>query len=976
MRKKAKWSDRANGRSADDHLLRDEAIVAEEALPKTNVSRLGRLREAIKRRLRRFGSWYMRTPGSHLLACFAMPAVMMILIYSLMGTFPTGPSSVLVLDLNGQYVYFFEALRDWVWGDGSLLYSFSRSLGGEFLGIYAYYLASPLSYIVAIFPKVMITEALYLMFVIKCGLSGLTFGYYMYRTKRASRSTTVIFSILYALSAYAVVMQHNTMWIDNLYLLPLIALGIDLMISEGRYKLFTFSLILAVMSNYYIGYMTCIFVFLYFFYSFFSRSREARNPRGLRLHFWRSLARIGFFSAIALGVACLIVIPAYYSLTFGKNEFSDPNFEFIARYDLLDLLSKFLFASYDTVRPEGLPFVYCGTLTIFSIPLYFGCRKIDGREKICGALLAIVFLASFNINTLDMVWHGFQMPNWLNYRYSFMFCFIILVMAARGFDHLKLHTSRSVILIGSVLAFFLLLFQKFDLIEFNSKLEWLDSTLSLLLNAIIILAWVCMLTWVLRRRERPHNHLAALVAILVCIEAVLGGVVNLAQLSCDVTISWRRTYRDFMKRWQDPIDEVLESDTSPFYRLEKTVYRKVNDPYALGYRGLSGSTSTLNADTIAYLSYMGVSARSHWTKYVDACPPIDSLFSIKYVFTEADDKVSALYPQYYTNGDVTAYLNPYSLPLAYGVDAGIRDITFNPPAEDEIDEDGNVILAPIDPREYIDTTSVPIRINALLGRMLGGDQPIEVFEPISHRIANFYNPSGINNTSVGMVTGHKYYSRKDETQEAYINYDIDSMPRSAELYCYIPTLYLREVKILVNGEEIGPYMSNDTHGVISLGYFNKGDDVTFTVSVGKEGTYLGSEDYYFFAFNEDLFVETMAELSDSGYELTECTEDSFEGRINVLEGEETIITSIPYDRGWRVTCDGEEIETFEVLDALLAFELPVGSHELTLVYMPREYKAAALISGASSALLAAILVGERLTVVHRRKRESSEDSAN
>ncbi len=65
--------------------------------------------------------------------------------------FPIGEGSVLILDLNGQYVSFFEELRNKLLGGGSLLYSWSRTLGGEFLGIFAYYLASPFSLIVCLF---------------------------------------------------------------------------------------------------------------------------------------------------------------------------------------------------------------------------------------------------------------------------------------------------------------------------------------------------------------------------------------------------------------------------------------------------------------------------------------------------------------------------------------------------------------------------------------------------------------------------------------------------------------------------------------------------------------------------------------------------------------------------------------------------------------------------------------------------------
>ena len=198
----------------------------------------------------------------YLLICFFLPAAIMWLIYITMEVYPFGENSVLVLDLNGQYVYFFQALRDIITEGGSLLYSFRRSLGGEFLGIIGYYIASPFSAIVALFPETHITEALLVMFLLKTGLCGLTFGSYIEATRKRNRPMTVVFSTLYALCAYAVVMQHNTMWIDNLIYLPLILLGVENIIKNGKYKMFVITLSLAIMSNFYIGYMTCIFVAL------------------------------------------------------------------------------------------------------------------------------------------------------------------------------------------------------------------------------------------------------------------------------------------------------------------------------------------------------------------------------------------------------------------------------------------------------------------------------------------------------------------------------------------------------------------------------------------------------------------------------------------------------------------------------------------------------------------------------------------
>ena len=110
--------------------------------------------------LRRIQNRITNAKSSYLVFCFIVPAILMYLLYLVREIHPFGDGSVLVLDLNAQYVYFFESLRNFVYGDADLLYSFSRALGGEFVGIYAYYIASPLSLYFASFSKISVGQLL------------------------------------------------------------------------------------------------------------------------------------------------------------------------------------------------------------------------------------------------------------------------------------------------------------------------------------------------------------------------------------------------------------------------------------------------------------------------------------------------------------------------------------------------------------------------------------------------------------------------------------------------------------------------------------------------------------------------------------------------------------------------------------------------------------------------------------------------
>ncbi|NLK39533.1 MAG: YfhO family protein [Clostridiales bacterium] len=879
---------------------------------------------------------------------FFLPFAMMLLIYIAMQVYPFGRSSVLVLDLNGQYVYFFEALRDFVYGENSLLYSFGRALGGEFMGIYAYYIASPLSYIVALFPKSMILEALFLMFLIKCGLSGLTFGYYIHKTRRASKSATILFSLMYALSAYAIIQQHNTMWIDNLILLPLITYGLEQLITNKKYKLFTLSLALAIFSNFYIGYMSCLYVGIYFFYYYFMTKRSTGEDTFVDLkNFAKALLRVLIFSAIAVGMAAVILFSTYYSLQFGKMEFSTPNFSLFQKFDFLDLFTKFFPGSYDTVRPEGWPFVYCGVLAIILLPIYFISKHISKREKIASGILLLVFLLSFSINTFDMIWHGFQRPNWLNYRYSYMLCFLILVFSFRVFERIQEINTKAVFAVCGIIGSLLLVVQKLDYKNMPD------------LEAIWV-SLICIVTYAIAiscaKKTLFLENTTMIITVLVCLEMVCAGVTGLVALDKDVVISSYYSYHDFMNKFQPLIDRVKDSDDS-FYRMEKTEHRKVNDPFALGYRGLSNSTSTLNSDTILFLQNMGLCSKSHWSQYTGGTPVSDSLFALKYLIANSSQEIP-LYEPIDSEGNYIAYKNPYALPLAFGVNGKYKDVRFVAPKNEDGTEDPN----------FVKYHSPFERMNAIITAMLGSDEKVQLFVPIN------YDDRTYNNIDFGYASEHDKYSPTSEKGSASVNYHFTAK-NDYPIYCYFPSLYPREVSLSLNGISIGRFFGNDSFCIKSLGSFSEGEKINLNLKLESDSLYIKNQQYYFYYLDEALFVEVMESLAECGYEIERFTEDHFIGTISVKEGRETIYTSIPFDQGWIVKVDGKIVDTFEALDALLAFDVEPGEHTLELRYMPGAFVKGVITTLASILIFILIVIGEYLIRRRRSKVVVAESTA-
>ena len=855
---------------------------------------------------------------SYLFYCFIIPVIITYLVYLAMEIHPFGDGSVLVLDLNAQYVYFFEALRDFVHGDGNLIYSFSRALGGEFVGIYAYYIASPLSYIVALFPKDRMLEALLTLFLLKSGLCGMTFGFYLHKNSKVRNKLMIlIFSSMYALSAFAVVQQNNTMWIDALIWLPLLTYGIEQLVKFGKYKLFVISLALTIFSNYYIGYMVCIYTAAYFLYYLLAHKGKENNPRGESAHFLRSFIRIAIFSVIGVAIAAFLILGAYYSLTFGKNTFTNPDFTPKAKFEIFDFLTKFLPGAYDTVRPEGLPFVYCGLLTVILVPIFFLSKRFSSREKVASICFIGFFVISFGVTTLDLIWHGFQNPNWLNHRYSFMLCFFLLVLAYKGMSALRSVSEKFILGICSFIILFVAIAEKQELdtylVSDKKALLTFECVWLSIIAAVAFLVLLCLL----KKTNHPKKResITSVLALIVCIELFCSSLTAFVQLDGDVVFSDYSPYNSYLNNTRQIVDKVNENDPS-FYRLELTEHRQINDNFALNANGLSGSTSTLNKDTVAFLKNMGYASESHWSSYKGGNPVNDSLLGIKYV---VDSRTSQSSPLYYTQYEISpkyiAYRNPYALSLAYGVDSSVKD--FDMTAYD----------------------SHFHRLNALVGSMLGEDEPAEIFVPVDMDDLNYEN------CTRSITHGHSYYSKNSDAVPAITM--TATTVKDGELFFYAPSDYPRITKLTVNGTSKGTYFDGESNRIFSLGVYKAGETVTVKLTLDHDELYLMNDIDYFFHIDTEKLDECFTRLLDNPqFEINEDWKDThLEGTVTTKSANQMILTTIPYDEGWKIYVDGEIVETYETLDALVAFDISnAGEHTLEMKYAPTAHILGAAIS--------------------------------
>lgn len=885
---------------------------------------------------------------------FLVPAVIMLAIYFSLGHKPLGDNSVLTLDLNAQYVYFYEALRDFVWGDSSLLYSFSRSLGGEFMGIYAYYVASPLSYIVAIFPKSMMLFALLTIIVIKVGLCGLTFGFYLHKQSPSiNKNAVILFSTMYALSAYTITYQNNIMWLDGVFLLPILTYSIERLIKTGRYKLYVITLALMMMSHYYIGYMLCWYTAFCFFFSYFKdENRAIVNPTGRKLNFVKTVAKMAGSTLLGIGMSAFMIGAAYYSLQFGKSDFSEPSWDIVARFELFDLFPKLLPGSYDTVMHEGLPLLYCGILTLLMLPIFVMAKRVPSREKIFYVGFTLLYVLIMVINPLDLIMHGFQEPNCLNYRYSFIVIFLMVTMAYKGFAELEEHSPKKVFAAGSVILALLLVAQKMEFPNFvNADTE--DRKYGFVLNKLPFF-WVVVFTIIAVfavgaavchfMKTKNKEKAAQILLAVVCIELFANGLVLILSMAFNIGWSSYSSYADYFETLRPIVDTVQDSDKT-FYRSEKTTHRCTNDNMALGIRGLSNSTSTLNQKAIDLIEYLGYYADCHWTQNIGSTLVTDSLFGVKYVYSNvsndynkeslAQNALMDLYYELYTQDEYYyAYKNPYALGLAFGVSDLIHDLETTL-KYDLSAEDG--LKNPFEAQNQL--------LNALLGNT--EDEYIDFYTSIPLK-------RNVNITGVSTMGSEYVSSSSSSDSEVKFKFTVEE---NGPLYLCLPTEYQKSFTVKVNGEH---YVSNSIYTrIYTLGYREAGEELEVSLTPDDGKIYFNKNTDYFYTLDMEAFEEAFAELSKTSLVTDErSSDDHIYGSLTTLENNKTIMTTIPYDAGWKVYVDGKRVEAYSVYgDSLMAFDIETaGEHQIEFKYMPDIYVITGIISAFSTAIFVALII--------------------
>lgn len=893
----------------------------------------------------KFTRWFKK--NYMYLAAFFLPVILVLIAYANFDIYPFGKEgSVLALDLNGQYIYYFEAMRDAFWGDGSFFYNWSRDLSGEFMGIIGYYLASPFTLIPILLPRSMILESIMIMQLCKLGTAGLTFNMYIRKSKNVQPVQSIMFSTAYAMMAYAVIQTIDPMWLDGIVFLPLVVLGIEYFIDDGRKVNYIIPLAIMFVANFYIGFMIAIFTALYYFYYLFFGTDSKFKVSD----YVKKTVIFGLCTVVVLMCSAFMILPVYNALSLGKFEFSGkPDYSFSTQFSPIELIPCLFPNQYYSVNMHGKPEIYCGMITTVLLPLFYMNKNIKWNKKVGYSFLIVVLFFSMYIKPVDMMWHGGQTPNWLPYRYSFLMSFVLVSMAATTFSKLEglnLTTGKIAGVFIGILALVLYFDAKMPSYNYVKKgdIVYVDTAMTFVFGMILAAAYLIGLFFISKniRKVKTVNIISGVMTAVISVEACVNALDSFKKIDEEVAYSTRTSYYSEIAAGRGVTDALEAYDTS-LYRAEKTYFRCVNDNLAYGLKGISHSSSVMNTKIINFIETMGYSMRSYVTRYDGNTPLADSMLGIKYVVDNNTDS-SLLNPDYepvfsydYKNSKdedkkLTVYRNPDALSIGYMIDDSILNLAFL--GNDNPFNSQNMLLST--------STGNTDFLNQNGSILINGNKEYYT------RLDTDISTQQITISPYGEQT---LYTAEADAVDPIINIHFTAQSDN-DIYMYLKTQNEKAVNTWISSEKgtdgqfihheslgSGAYFENHNYSIVRVGSFEPGTEVEVRLTVRLNTTnpdteeYTIIKDFQFYEFHKDLFDEDIALLKQNQWDITDFNDRYMEGTITAQEGQ-IMLTTVPTEPGWTVKVDGKKVDTVEVLKAFIGIELEPGTHTITMKYTP------------------------------------------
>jgi uncharacterized membrane protein YfhO len=592
------------------------------------------------------------------LGAFILTGIFFLLALKISHIYPFGDNTIIYHDMQYQYLDYLTYFRNLLHGSGNIAYSFSIGMGEGTAAFFAYYLASPFNIILAFFSEDKIVLGITFLIMLKLASSAVTMFIYLSKRFSLSNLSALLLALSYSMMGYNVLNCSNIMWLDGIIILPLIALGIHNLVYQNKKIMYFFALWYGIITNWYIGYMLCIFAVVYFIVEnvlYYMKNKQ--NKKGL----FKSCTNFVFVSILSGMATMVLILPqTLQMLSQGESDFlkgirANFNCSFLEGFKDLFLNGEKL------TKQQTNPPIYVGSFPIICIASLFVNKKERISKKYFALILICIGMAAYIFNPLNYLFSVMKIPSNHYYRHAFLFSFLLIMLAGMALQAgIKAHGVLAAFIIGLLYDFVL---------NYEDKTSFYFGLTCMILIGIFMLCYKLLL-------DKQKNKLCT--ALLATLLILFVGFEHVKDWNLELTDHTYTNSRitNYNQEISSIMNDIKREDSS-IYRIDKTSARFSNYNCSVSQsESMSFDyhySSTRNVALSEFLMNNGYASVTKLTPY-HPIPVMDALLGVKYVIGQ---ELPSDYHQLTNIGSENAhvYQNPYYSGMAYIVQNNLKGST-------------------------------------------------------------------------------------------------------------------------------------------------------------------------------------------------------------------------------------------------------------------------------------------------------------
>lgn len=891
------------------------------------------------------------------LLSFGIPLLICFILFATNNFYPfdKNGNTFMTIDAQSQYIAYFRYYKALLSNDSNMIYTMSKTFGGNMVSILAYYLNSPFNPFVKFVDYQDIPTFILIICWFKMAFCSLNF-YLLTRfyTKEAKLSN-LIFSLSYCMCSFFFINLSNFMWLDGVCLLPLVFLAYKLLINDKVIFLYPFTIAFVLYTSWYIGFMVCVFIGLIFITDCISGKIPFKS-KNLFISTPIKFINLSILGGL-IGAIFWYAAFTHFAGTKASGFTIGIQSNAVSFTDLIrGLLTNSFTSSEQIKRNTGYYSSFTSTLILALFPLFFFIKDIKLRKKLSYLVLLLFYLFAPSISLFDSLLHGGSIPSWFPSRYSFVTSFLLTFLAFISFINLKKihyfgYIINSLLFIISLIVVLNNPAKSIENINVNKFYQLSIGGIIVYLITFIYCLTESFLMPHFKKISKYFTIVSSFILVpLTCYSSFLS---NDNIIKTNIKENEYQNISEYLEdnSRNEMFEKLISYDPLQLNRMEDTTIRPGsynsidNDPmFYFGFNGLSHYSSTSLKDVMNYMNKIGFHSNSYFQKYnLGSTLAMNSFLNIKYLMSENNKPafINNLKVLEKTN-DATYYLNPYSLNLG---------MISNKTSSDFINEGYYVNDNEI---KWFNIFEYQNEIfKSLTNSVKNEDETLkDIFSPIS-----FKNVSCTSNITKLPLTADKI-QRFDGKKGGKITVTFDNITLN-KFNTYIAmknitgpfNIYYNNLKLDMNS-----YWSNGIYP-IKLSSSNK---VEITLTSDVRNMEILPQVYY-----EDLNIlqEYINSINTSYLELTYKKQSYFKqiwgGKFNLNENNKQILFTLPYEKGFQIKIDGKDVKTYKSFNIFTAGDLSnikQGEHTFEIIYTELGYIKGLYISIISFSLLLCYLI--------------------